>query len=147
MKAGHAHGCSESDFKAILGSFGSVLTFQRGLLQELKAEYDLLSSDDTAHFSAAPTAMVLKKWAPYLKFYRPYVRDYPGAVECIKRLIGPKNDPQRADSEFQVWMRWAWSNFRAWSTYSLSFQRMARERCLTMLNCFGMSYRHQPHPV
>ena len=105
MKANHVPGCSEPDFKEIFGSFGSVLTFQRGLLKELKAEYDLLSSADTAHFSAAPTAKVLKKWAPYLKFYRPYVRDYHGAVDCIKRLAGSKSDRQSADSPFRVWLQ------------------------------------------
>lgn len=105
MKEHSAPGCSEADFKAIFGSFGSLLTFQRGLLKELRMEYSRLSSADTKHFSAAPTAMVLKKWAPYLKFYRPYVRDYHGALECIKRLAGPKGDRQHVDSAFRVWLQ------------------------------------------
>jgi hypothetical protein len=105
MKAGNAPDCTDADFKEIFGAFGSLLGFQRGLLKELQKEYALLSSDDTRHFSALPIANVLKKWAPGLKFYRPYVSGYKGGVDCIKRLGGPKDDRHQNETPFKVWLR------------------------------------------
>lgn len=102
MKARKVPGCTESDFKDIFGSFGSVLTFQRQLRKELKAQYDLLSSEDREHFSAQPTAEVLKKWAHCFKLYHPYLRDYETAMGCIHRLEGGDRQP---DTPFKVWLK------------------------------------------
>lgn len=87
MKADLAPGCTQSDFKAIFGAFGSLLEFHRGLLPRLQTEYaQLANNDDRSHYSARPIALLFKQWAPGLKFYPSYVSNLKAGLERVEQL-------------------------------------------------------------